>query len=162
MWGQDIEPNCRSCLKPKGSIELHAHLDKWPLVTSLSCLGFLIQDNAETDEAWLAARKAMWRAFMANCSDNSHKAVSMMSKLKLLSKAVLPGLRYRSVIMPLIDTRMKQIDKEQRKMVTAIMRVPMMPHEDIESFCRRRNRLASAQIAKSSKWSLAAGKIALT
>ena len=105
-----------------------------------------------THVCWKQACKSMWGAFFANCKSQHADKLAVQTKLTLLDRAVLPVLHHRDTRWPPSKQRCQDIDRMQRKMVAAILRPPMLSGECPADHARRRNRLASAQIAKAGPW----------
>jgi len=55
--------------------------------------------------------------------------------------------------MPPAPDRVQCVDREQRKMRSAISRLRMLPDEEPVVFCRRRNRQATALMNQHGRWS---------
>ena len=53
VWGQRIKPSSRSIMVPRGNTQELPDENRWPCQSEMPCLGFIIQDNAETDLAEL-------------------------------------------------------------------------------------------------------------
>ena len=153
QWGLQIKPSSRSCLVPRNGPSARTNPSKWPLVTTLECLGHQIQDNGETNQTWLDIKSLIWRSFFVNCKSKEANQLTPTEKTTVMTKAVYPRLAYKTAPMPLTNTRLKQVDTEQRRMVCSTLRARMAADEEIQGFCRRRNRAATVQMKKMGLWS---------
>ena len=111
-----------------------------------------MQDSGGTTVCWQKTRKSMWSAFFGNCGGAVAGKLAVSTRLTLLNLAVLPILHHRDTRWPVSTQRSMDIDTLQHKMVASIQRVQKIHGEDPESFMRRRNRAATAQIELSGAW----------
>jgi len=117
----------------RGSVEKPQNGQKWSLRSSFGVLGHILDDNGSTASCWEKTRRAMWRAYFANCRKCANKSCAM----QLLQRAVTPVFDYRNTRWPAHADLSQSIDRVQRKMVAGIMRTQMLSGESAESFVRQ-------------------------
>jgi hypothetical protein len=153
-WRLRIKPSSRSCMAAAYAVDDTPDQNRWPQTREFAALGHVVQDNGATLACWSRTKKAMWRAFFANCACQNARALPAESRLRLIDRAVLPVLDYRSTRWPASRQRGAEMDRMQRKMAVIAMRVPMMIGEPVADFCRRRARLAGVHCRQVGLWSI--------
>ena len=153
QWSQTIKPSSRSILVPLGCDQLLPDAATWPSEDLMHCLGFMIQNNAETNVAWKETVKILWKAYFANFRSKDAKGLTKKAKLSVLDRSVLTSLKYRTACMPITPCRVQAIDTVQRKMTAAVLGIRRCPDEQPDHFCRRKWRAASAAMKQQGLWS---------
>jgi len=152
-WGLSIKPSSRTCMTPRGCRQVPRDAEKWQLCSEFHVLGHVLQDNGSTNACWTNTSSNMWKAYFANCKSHTARSLPLEAKLPLISRAVLPVMQHRDTRWPPTQEREAQIDKLQRKMVSSIMRLPVLPHELPADYVRRRHREATKVMSKLGFWS---------
>lgn len=149
-WGLTFKPSSKLILVPKGSAEDCTALSPWTVVTSMPCLGHLLDHDGSVKSCYQSASRSAWRAFWAN--PGSHRSVSIGHRMVLLNRAVLPVLEYRFSRWPLQVKIEKELGTLQRKMVTILHREPMLPSDSWASWARRRAGAVTELIREHGDW----------
>ena len=151
-WGLRIKPSSRSCMAAAGTGPEELP-EKWPRVHEFAALGHTLQDTGSIRACWQNTRAAMWRGFWANPGSKAARHLTMPQRLRLLDRAVLPQMDFRSSRWPPQRRIADEVDILQRRMVATIMRVPPRPGEEPACYFRRRGRAAAAECKKQGVWS---------
>ena len=134
---------------PRGSLDV-LETTSYAAAQVMPCLGHLISDDGSIRACWSDAKARMWRAFWANCSRNQN--LPLDRRLLLLGRAVQPVFSFKCARWPVQSTIAKEVQSLQKRMVTVMMGIRMLPHETPASFRRRRARLASTHMSSGICW----------
>ena len=152
-WCLRIKPSSRLCLVARGSRETPVDPNLWTLCSEFPVLGHILQDSDFTSTCFQNTSRSMWRAFFANSGAATVAKLSVIQKLRLLERSVVPVLHHRDTRWPPNRKTADNIDKLQRKMVASIQRMPRTAGETPCEYVRRRNRAATAEIRRIGAWS---------
>ena len=151
-WRLRIKPSSRMCMVPNGSTEMPADLQRWKLSSEFPVLGHTLESNGHTNACWRKTRQSMWKAFFANCKASGSNRLDVKSKTALVGRSVLPVMQHRNTRWPPSRQRCTEIAQVQRKMVSSILRVPVLRGELPADYARRRNRAATTHINATGDW----------
>ena len=95
----------------------------------------------------------MWKCFWANPAAKLAAKSSMKGKLRLLNQCVFSNIAWKITRWPWQKTIAAKLDETQARMICYLNRLPRLPTEDLDQFCRRRKREARNLAAKEGFWS---------
>ena len=121
-------------------------------MSSLKFLGWLIQSDSGTHEAWTALQIKLWRRFYGNIRKPSFKTLCWDTRCQILSRALLPIFVYAAQIWPPQYGLAMKVDKLQRRMVGMALGIFRYPSESFVDFFKRRSRMASRVIERNDAW----------
>lgn len=102
-WGQHFKDSSRKVMPIKGGPDAQWSSGKWPRVDEINALGFVTACNGQTNSAWRAVQKSMWRAYWANCGRKA-STYSVAQRLTLMNRVVEPILKYKATPWPVSKT----------------------------------------------------------
>ena len=141
-WNLHIKPSSRCLMPAKNAIDKSvANPEKWPIVISFTALERFLQHDGGVNECFAHTLRQMWKAFWANCGCADARRFPLEQRLVLLTRAVVPVLRFRWTRWPFSISRAKHLDAAQRKMLKICVHVRPLPRETMEHFVGRRERL---------------------
>ena len=104
-WGLSIKPSSRFVVAPLRAIDTSVtNEDKWPVVSTMPILGHILQDDGGTNVCYDNTVKQMWGAFFANCAGRDARQLPTKVLLALVSRVILPILRFRWARRPFTFT----------------------------------------------------------
>jgi hypothetical protein len=136
-----------------GSLSTPDDLNKWPVVSTFLVLGHRLQPNGSIRECWSSARASMWRAYWGNSGSRDAAHLGASCKAFLMNRAVLPQLSFRCSRWPPQQQIAGEVDRMQQKMTASALRLPFQVGEDVDSYVRRRGRIARKLCHKVGSWS---------
>ena len=116
-------------------------------------LGHFWGYDGSADYCYSTTVRSCWRAFFGNCTSRHSVRMPVTTRVALLTKAVVPILRFRWTRWPFTVSRGELLDGMQRRMLAIILRMRVEPEETPERFCRRRASTVSALQKKCGCWS---------
>jgi hypothetical protein len=137
----------------KGNRSTPLHPEKWNLVSLLPVLGHEVQDDGGIMREWHHTKAKLWGAYWRNAGSSKIKAASTVWKARLLNQTVVPCFSWKVSRWPWQKTVAIALDALQVNMMAKILCVPRGDGEDIDHYCRRRNRLARDVSLKTGMWS---------
>ena len=152
-WRMKIKDKSRSCIVAQGCNDEPANAARWPLLQTFEVLGHTLQSSGSIRACWSKTKRSMWYAFWSNPGSNSARKLSAQARLRLLQRAVTPGLDFRCSRWPPQPQIAKEVDSLQRKMVGSIVNVPRWSGELVGDFVRRRGRNAARLCREHGVWS---------
>ena len=153
VWGLSIKDSSRECIVCKGNTEKPLDSVRWPVTNVMKVLGHMIQYDGGLRHEWQATRSAMWAAYWANCSNKTCFKLGSVAKLGLLNKCVVSRISWKLPRWPMQKTVAVNLDSLQARMISALIPCARHAHEDIDTYDRRRKRLARNHCAKEGVWS---------
>jgi len=152
-WGLAIKASNREVMAPLRAADTSVTDEsKWPVVQTMRVLGHYLQHDGSTDYCFDVTLKQCWKAFFANCMTRHSAQMPVTSRLSLLSRAVLPVLRFRWTRWPFTISRAQLLDGVQGRMLSIILGIRPLPDETPERFVRRRGTSISSLQKKIGYW----------
>ena len=152
VWGLFAKPGSKEVLPCRGCSDMEPVGSDWAVRSSMKVLGWLIQNDAGTDEAWALSETKLWRAFWGNCRSPSFSKLSVLAKCKMVCRALGPIIGFAAQAWPPQHGLLEKINVLQRKMIAIAVRVPRYPDDDFVDFHRRRHREAAKLIEEVNGW----------
>ena len=116
-------------------------------------LGAIVShDNSPWPDYWHLHQQA-WKAFFANCCRPAVKKCGLRSKMRLLSRTVVPLVDFRSSRWPWSTNICRSQDALQKRMVSIILGIRKDDLESIEGFVSRRGRISAEHARRAGLWS---------
>ena len=125
----------------------------WPRTDAFNCLGHVLTPTGSVAQCFYATKRLCWNAYFLNFSNKMARRIPISHKLALLKRAILPIIAYRCTRWPFQQKFAKELDMLQNKMVAVMTREPRYPEEELASYLRRRNQMASRLASKLGRWS---------
>ena len=154
-WSLRIKPSSRSVCVPRGG-QMHESHDesKWPVLQHFPVLGHVLDASGSSWPCWQATKTKMWRAFFANCVGNKVQGLPFLAKTKLLGRCVLPVGDFRCTRWTYHGALAADVDRQQRKMMSIMAKIPRRAGELDPTYFRRRHREISFECKRAGLWSL--------
>ena len=116
-------------------------------------MGHIIASNGGIAPCLREAKRAVWRAFFANAAAPCFSRAPIHLKLKLLNRCCRMPLQYRCSRWPPNSSQLEAVDRLQRRLIAALLRVRKRQFESIVDFSRRRNAAAGRVARLQGQWS---------
>ena len=152
VWVLFAKPGSKEVLPCRGCSDMEPVGSDWAVRSSMKVLGWLIQNDAGTDEAWALSETNKWRAFWDNCRSPSFSKLSVLAKCKMVCRALGPIIGFAAQVWPPQHGLGEKMNGLQRKMIAIAVRVPRYPDDDFVDFHRRRHREAAKLIEEVNGW----------
>ena len=152
-WSCKIKPESRACLVARGG-EMSVSRPLWNPSRLMHVLGHIVSDDGTTTACMEQTFVQMWRAFFANCTSRDAKLVDPMRRMALMRRTAEPSLLYRCTRWPCRPNLESMLDQHQRRMVSLLLRLPRLPGEAVDVYCRRRGRASANHARAMGLWSL--------
>ena len=125
----------------------------WPHTETFHCLGHILTSSCSIEPCFYATKRLCWNAYFLNFSSKVARRLPIAHKLALLKRAILPIITYRCTRWPFQRKYAKELDKLQSKMVAVMTREVRYPDEELASYIKRRNQMASRLAGRLGRWS---------
>ena len=153
-WNLAIKLSSRAIMNCRGNIEPVADEAKWPSVSVMNVLGHQIQNDGGIREDWNSTEARMWGAFWANSGNKQSRDLQPAKKALLIYRTVFACILWKISRWPFQKSIAGELDATQCKMLSFVLPCVMNPDEDIDTYCRRRSRLARNVANKVGLWSV--------
>ena len=120
----------------------------WNASRLMQVLGHIVSDDGTTTACMEQTFVLMWRAFFANCTSRDAKLVDVKRRIALMKRTAEPILMYRSTRWPCRPNLESMLDQHQRRMVSLLLRLPRLPDEAVDVYCRRRGRASANEAGR--------------
>ena len=95
----------------------------------------------------------MWASFWNNAGHSRAQHLPPLARVSLIHKTVQPCFLFKCSRWPFQRTIADELDKTQRSMVEICVPCHILPHEDTNTYIRRRHRQASKICSAAGNWS---------
>ena len=153
VWGLKIKESSRACMVCKGNPDRPLDPDLWPLCTSTTVLGHIVQNDGGIRKDWNTTKRAMWRCFWKNSGSKACTRVNSAGKARLLQTTVVSNFLWKISRWPFQKSIAVELDSLQCRMMSFILPCIRGITESIDHYCRRRLRQARNVSQQIGLWS---------
>ena len=133
-WGLLPKPGSRRIIAAKGADTSHDVGAGWIIGEVSEVLGWIIQSDGDIDKGWRKLTCKMWKAFYANVKAPGWRRLGSQRRLSLLSRSIRGLVEHGVAVFPPQHFYGCDLDRLQRKMVSAAMENTRLPTEDWVTF----------------------------
>lgn len=149
-WGLHLPLESTSVVLPRGA---RVGVGRVARVEGVSLLGSWLDERATSLSCWRRARDTALASAQAQMRRCRRAFVPLRVRLRVLESTVLPQIMSRAPAWAPSLQLLSEVDRFQRRCVTAALAVPAYPGEDGAAYRRRRGRMASEAVADQDRWS---------
>jgi len=139
-WGLQIKTSSREYTTCQGGDRGHESTFAWQHVEHQYLLGHWISHDSGCHFDIAKTSSKAWGAFWANLGHSRAKHLVQHNKIILLNRAVQPIIEFSASRWPPTHSNLQIIGSLQHRMMSLIVKTPVLPEETPAQFRVRRNR----------------------
>ena len=115
-------------------------------------MGFPLRGDGSHMATWNRMIDKAWRAFWANCRRRKWRTLGEQRRMRLLTRAVEPIIRFYLGVVPPTKRRVTELCVLQKEMVKLVLGLRPLPTDTWQVYRSRSSRQAAAFIENHGRW----------